>query len=155
MAQKLDIPSREDLEARLLSHQGNINKLSKDLGVAWSTARAWLIERDLIEVSRNLTTASDREETEQTEGNDKNNCLDAQEAAEPVTSRGPCPTKSPGEVILAYQEEIEYSLCKITEKLNALEQKVDQLQTAAQVEFRDVAELAQKMHQVWIDARRD
>lgn len=165
MAQRIEAPSRDELEVKLLSHQGSINKLAKEYGVSWGKAREWLIEHDLMETRRSQLGEGVEEVQGPVESNGEFESLVIEEVkpAEPEKPTEPAEQEELVEeldlsdalnILYDGQERVEYVLGLVLQRLDALEQKVDQLPTSAQVEFKDVADLAERMHRVWTDARR-
>lgn len=177
VVQKREIPSKAELEAKLEEHKGSINKIAKDYNVSWGLARDWLNIYGLMGISRELTNKRAFSENIEEDEPDmvKNEVYiypepvedQEQETVEQEAQAKPAEPAKQDELVeeidlsdalnILYdsQERVEYVLGLVLQKLDALEQKVDQLQNPAQVEFKDVADLALKMHQVWIDARRD
>lgn len=155
VVQKREIPPKAELQSVFEKCGYKIDALAKHYCIAWLKARAWLQGYGLIDVEAKKT----KEEQKVTEIDGEFESLVIKEVEMPVKPEEPAEQEELDlsdalSILYDSQERAEYVLGLVLQRLDALEQKVDQLPTSDKLEFKDVADLAERMHRVWTDARR-
>lgn len=150
VVRKREIPPKAELQSVFEKCGYKIDALAKHYCIAWLKARAWLQMYGLIDVEAKKT----KEEQKVAEINGEFESLVIEEVEVPFKYQKEEPLYFK-EAVLKFQAEMQFALLQITEMLTALDYRMAQcMKQDARMEFKDVADLAERMHRVWIDARR-